>query len=215
MRLVKIEDSPLKDKRKRELKIESILRITPRKAIRDFGSPEDQSNLSNIAEDKLKDVEKDCPVPIALDKEEEHKGIPKSAISGAGDASSFDKKGDKEFGNLKSYPIKDNFKENLKVEDKEAARISANYRLLDLDPKEDHKIDKKTHENKEFKDKIPELARIFLDNIGVKGPKTTYDNKEVIPRIRQYDSGVWTKTKNAYNVGKREYRAILKALKKF
>lgn len=33
---------------------------------------------------------------------------------------------------------------------------------------------------------IPEAARVFLDDIGVKGPKTRYDNKEIFPGIRQF-----------------------------
>jgi hypothetical protein len=37
-----------------------------------------------------------------------------------------------------------------------------------------------------LEDLIPEDCLPFLDDIGVKGPLSTYDDKEVIPGIRQY-----------------------------
>ena len=37
-----------------------------------------------------------------------------------------------------------------------------------------------------LRDHIPDKARPFLDDIGVKGPKTTYNNEEVLPGIRRY-----------------------------
>jgi hypothetical protein len=37
-----------------------------------------------------------------------------------------------------------------------------------------------------LEDLILEDCLPFLDNIGIKGPLSTYDNKEVIPGIRQY-----------------------------
>lgn len=40
--------------------------------------------------------------------------------------------------------------------------------------------------NKILHDHTPEKARPFLDDIGVKGPKTTYNNKEIMPGIRRF-----------------------------
>ena len=37
-----------------------------------------------------------------------------------------------------------------------------------------------------LQDHIPEVARQFVDNVGVKGPKTTYNNAEVAPGVRKY-----------------------------
>jgi hypothetical protein len=37
-----------------------------------------------------------------------------------------------------------------------------------------------------LKKHIPHVCLFFIDNIGIKGSKTTYNNKEVIPRIRRY-----------------------------
>ena len=37
-----------------------------------------------------------------------------------------------------------------------------------------------------LQDHIPEVARQFVDDVGVKGPKTTYNNAEVAPGIRRY-----------------------------
>ena len=38
---------------------------------------------------------------------------------------------------------------------------------------------------------IPEVARVFLDDIGVKGPKTRYDNKEAFPGIGSLFMSIW------------------------
>ena len=37
-----------------------------------------------------------------------------------------------------------------------------------------------------LQDHIPEVARQFVDDVGVKGPKTTYNNAEVAPNIQRY-----------------------------
>ena len=37
-----------------------------------------------------------------------------------------------------------------------------------------------------LRDHMPRSCRVYLDDIGVKGPKSDYDNKEALPRVRQY-----------------------------
>jgi hypothetical protein len=35
-------------------------------------------------------------------------------------------------------------------------------------------------------DIIPEITKLYINNIGIKGPKTYYNYKEVVPGIRYY-----------------------------